>query len=196
MKLSGWIRLGAGSIVFLICGAAAYAQDAGNHSHDPSLLSPYAGEETREIRTLSEEDIRQLENGEGWGLAKAAELNGLPGPAHVLEMADRGEMHLNADQLARIRSLYQEMKDRATLVGLKLIEQERNLNNRFAAEEMTETELRRLLTQIGETTAELRYIHLSTHLETFPVLSPHQIEAYNRIRGYSATGPESAHGGD
>ena len=195
MKLTGWIRLGAGSIVFLIGSVAAYTQDMSDHSHDPSLLSPYTGEETREIRTLSEEDIRQLENGEGWGLAKAAELNGLPGPVHLLEIVDRGEMHLNADQLVRIRDLYQEMKDRAIPVGLKLIEQERDLNNRFAEEEIAEIELRRLLTQIGETTAELRYIHLSTHLETFRVLSLQQIEAYNRIRGYSVAAPESAHGG-
>ena len=50
------------------------------------LKSPYAGEHKRSIKTLSKHDIEQLQNGKGWGMAKAAELNGVPGPAHILEM--------------------------------------------------------------------------------------------------------------
>ena len=195
MKFIGRLRLSSGLIFLLICGVTSYAQDVNEHSHDQSMVSPYAGEQTRAIRTLSAEDIRELQDGGGWGLAKAAELNGLPGPAHLLEMVDRGEIHLSADQLSRIHSLYQEMKDRAIPVGLELIEQERHLNERFAAGDITEDELQRLVTQIGETTAELRYIHLSTHLETYPVLNPHQIAVYNRIRGYFAADPESGHSG-
>ena len=48
--------------------------------------SKYMGQEKREIKSLSNEDIKELRTGAGWGLAKAAELNGLPGPKHVLEM--------------------------------------------------------------------------------------------------------------
>ena len=33
-----------------------------------SLASPYAGEETREIKTLSQEDVEELRQGRGWGL--------------------------------------------------------------------------------------------------------------------------------
>ncbi len=54
-------------------------------SHD-THRSKYAGEENREIKSLSADDIDELRNGGGWGLAKAAELNGVPGPAHLLEM--------------------------------------------------------------------------------------------------------------
>jgi len=48
------------------------------HDH----VSKYAGEENRAIKSLSESDIEELLSGSGWGLAKAAELNGVPGPAH------------------------------------------------------------------------------------------------------------------
>ena len=48
--------------------------------------SKYIGQERREIKSLSNDDIKELRAGAGWGLAKAAELNGLPGPKHILEM--------------------------------------------------------------------------------------------------------------
>jgi hypothetical protein len=54
-------------------------------------------EEKREIKSLSATDIEELQNGKGWGLAKAAELNGVPGPARLLEMKD--ETDLSAEQI-------------------------------------------------------------------------------------------------
>ncbi len=196
MKPTGLAGLTAGLMTFFVFGAALFAQDAGDHDHNShsrgvDLASPYLGEERRAIPTLSEEDIRQLESGEGWGLAKAAELNGVPGPAHLLEMADRGAIHLSDEQLRRIRSLYDAMKSRAIPVGKRLVEQERELNRRFAAGLPSEAELLRLLTEIGETRSELRFIHLSTHLETLPLLSDHQVRLYNRLRGYEEPESES-----
>ena len=46
----------------------------------------YAGQEAREIKALSAEELGDLLAGKG--LAKAAELDGYAGPAHVLELAD------------------------------------------------------------------------------------------------------------
>lgn len=40
--------------------------------------SPYAAMEGCEIKSLSAEDIEDLREGRGWGLALAAELNGVP----------------------------------------------------------------------------------------------------------------------
>lgn len=40
--------------------------------------SPYAGQEGRPIKALSETEMRDLAQGRGMGLAKAAELNSLP----------------------------------------------------------------------------------------------------------------------
>jgi hypothetical protein len=50
------------------------------------FVSPYAGQQARPIKAVSDEDIAALRKGEGMGMAKAAELNGYPGPAHVLSL--------------------------------------------------------------------------------------------------------------
>jgi len=57
--------------------------------------SPYAGMQTRPIKALSAQQIDDLKAGRGMGLALAAELNGYPGPAHVLRLSDR--LALGAD---------------------------------------------------------------------------------------------------
>ena len=51
--------------------------------------TPYAGMQTRSIKALSDQQIADLRAGRGMGLALAAELNGYPGPSHVLELADK-----------------------------------------------------------------------------------------------------------
>jgi hypothetical protein len=49
---------------------------------------PYAGLERRAVKALGDDEIADLRAGRGMGLALAAELNGYPGPRHVLEHAD------------------------------------------------------------------------------------------------------------
>jgi hypothetical protein len=68
----------------LLTAAMIAAAAAAGHAQ----TSPYAGEQARDIKALSDQDIKELQSGHGKGLAKAAELNGYPGPAHVLELAD------------------------------------------------------------------------------------------------------------
>jgi hypothetical protein len=58
--------------------------------------SPYAGMQTRTIKALSEQQIADLKAGRGMGLVLPAELNGYPGPAHVLELSD--QLGLSAEQ--------------------------------------------------------------------------------------------------
>ena len=153
----------------------------------PSYKSKYAGEEKREIKSLSEADIEELKNGEGWGLAKAAELNGVPGPAHLLEMKD--EINLSTEQVRVIEDLYQKMKQAAIPLGLELIGLERELNNHFADRTITDELLDELLDKIAQVRKKLRYVHLSTHLKTPNILTPEQIALYNQLRGYSSEDP-------
>jgi hypothetical protein len=47
---------------------------------------PYAGQQGRSIKAPSDDDIAALRKDEGMGMAKAAELNGYPGPAHVYNL--------------------------------------------------------------------------------------------------------------
>ncbi len=159
------------------------ALSAEDHSHK----SKYVGQEKREIKSLSKADIAELKNGQGWGLAKAAELNGVPGPSHLLDM--RIEIDLSAKQVRAIEDLYKRMKQEAMPLGLELIELERELNHHFASKTITYELLGRLLERIAQVQKELRYVHLSTHLKTPNILTPDQIVLYNKLRGYSSDDP-------
>src|SRR5437764_12208940 len=97
--------------------------------------TPYAGMQTRPIKALSEQQVADLGAGRGMGLALAAELNGYPGPSHVLELADR--LELSADQRIRIKQLFDSMKAEALPLGSKLIEQEADLDRQFASRTVT-----------------------------------------------------------
>ena len=166
---------------FSILLAASNAQAASSgHSHDHK--SKYSGEENRAIKSLSAKDIAELKRGGGWGLAKAAELNGVPGPAHLLELTD--QIRLNPVQVEKITRLFLNMKHHALEKGERLIVLEQKLENHFVAGTINKENLRTALEEIGRTRSELRYIHLATHLETPKILSPHQIEKYNHLRGY------------
>ncbi len=110
---------------------------------EPEYKSKYTGQEKREIKSLSNEDIKELRAGAGWGLAKAAELNGLPGPKHILEM--KKEIELTAEQEKMVIALYKDMNKEAIELGNKLIEYEEELNNRFAERNIDEKMLDKLL---------------------------------------------------
>src|SRR5712692_2276537 len=73
--------------------------------------TPYAGMQTRPIKALSEQQMADLAAGRGMGMALAAELNGYPGPVHVLELADK--LNLSPDQRAGIQRLFDSMKAEA-----------------------------------------------------------------------------------
>jgi len=88
--------------------------------------TPYAGMQTRGIKALSDSQIGDLQAGRGMSLALAAELNGYPGPLHVLELADK--LGLSAEQRGKVQQLFDSMKAEAVSLGAKLIEQEAELD--------------------------------------------------------------------
>ena len=153
--------------------------------------SSYAGHTDRAIKALSAEQIEGLRAGSGMGFALAAELNGYPGPLHSLEVADA--MHLSAEQRQKTQALYEEMLERSRALGERIVELEAELDAQFANRTITEDGLRRLTARIAEATGELRFNHLRYHLEMTALLRPHQVELYNRARGYGEGG--GAHGG-
>ncbi|MFN1836028.1 hypothetical protein AB2B38_012255 [Balneola sp. MJW-20] len=163
-----------------------YAPVIAQHHSDSTrtLRSEYAGQESRLIKSLSPSDLRQLRNGEGWGLAKAAELNGYPGPKHVLEMSS--EIELTGDQHNQVTALFNAMKREATRLGMIYIEKEKNLNEAYANGTITPGSLKTLLKEINNVLADLRYTHQITHLETRNILTADQIAEYNRLRGYDS----------
>ena len=98
-------------------------------------LTPYAGQQTRQIKALSDEDIAALRKGEGMGYAKAAELNGYPGPKHVLDLADH--LKLTADQQQKIEAIFDRMSAAAKPLGAQLVDRERALDQLFQRGEIT-----------------------------------------------------------
>lgn len=170
--------------LLLACSASAQASDK-HHNHGGH--SSYAGQEKRAIKSLSADDIAELQRGGGWGLAKAAELNGVPGPLHLLELKD--QIPLSAAQIKEIEALYQRMKRQATELGLKLIELERQLEQQFQKRTINDQLLRTSLADIASVRENLRYTHLSAHLVTPSILSEAQIQTYNELRGYDSADP-------
>ncbi|NQV57643.1 MAG: hypothetical protein HQ503_17405 [Rhodospirillales bacterium] len=162
----------------------AFAETQNKH------VSPYQGQQKRAIKSLSAKDVEDLSHGRGWGFAKAAELNGMPGPSHLLEMADAIE--LTSDQRAKIQSLFDGMKAEAVPLGKELVAGEIKLEQMFRGGKLGEDQLRAQLTEIGGVRTRLRHVHLATHLKTPAILSRHQIVTYNRLRGY-ADGGEMDH---
>src|SRR5947209_17181732 len=102
--------------------------------------SPYAGQEQRAIKALSDREISDLTEGRGMGLAKAAELNSYPGPLHVLELAR--ELDLTDTQRAATQSLFAAMRERAQPVGIKIIDAEGELDRAFVDGTISPPELR------------------------------------------------------
>jgi Spy/CpxP family protein refolding chaperone len=155
----------------------AFAQ---THSHPGT--SPYAGQQSREIKALDAREIQSLRQGAGMGLAKAAELNGVPGPMHTLELAS--PLGLSPEQRASTRTLMDEHKARARAMGEAIVAAEAQLDRLFKTGAATELEVRSLTAQIAKLHGELRADHLVTHLQQAALLSEQQRAKYSKLRGY------------
>ena len=144
----------------------------------------YAGQERREIKALAPAEIQDYLAGKGMGLAKAAELNRYPGPAHVLELADK--LQLDAHQRVRSAAIFNGMQAQAMRQGKVLVERERELDQLFAGGGITREDLRMALEEIGRLQAEIRRTHLQAHIEQREILTPKQIVRYEELRGYAS----------
>ncbi len=153
--------------------------------------TPYAGMQTRPIKALSEQQVADLQAGRGMGLALAAELNGYPGPSHVLELADN--LNLSGDQRASVQRLFSSMKQEALPIGAKLIAQETELDRQFASRAITPASLKSVTAAIALTQGELREAHLKYHLSTVALLTEHQRQQYFQLRGYGGKGEGGTH---
>lgn len=153
--------------------------------------TPYAGLQTRPIKALSDQQVADLRAGRGMGLALAAELNGYPGPSHLLELADK--LGLSDAQRNSARNMFEAMKAETIPVGERLIAQEAALDRLFADHTITPEKLSAATAEIGTTQAKLRAAHLKYHLSTVAMLEPSQIQRYSVLRGYDNGGSQEHH---
>jgi hypothetical protein len=168
MKLSITLLVTA---VTVICSIPAEAQQ-----------SPYVGIEGRAIKALAPEQIEGYRSGAGMGFALAAELNGYPGPKHVLDLAD--ELELSEQQRAATQQAFNEMLEAAQELGSAIIEGESRLDLLFSEGEITDADLDREVGAIAALQGRLRATHLRAHLRMKEVLSPQQVTKYRQLRGY------------
>ena len=174
-------------LALLAVSGPASGQEA-HRSH-----SEYGGEESRAVKSLSPEDIAELRRGGGWGLARTAELNGMPGPVHLLELKD--EIALTPEQVEAITGIYERMRAKAIAEGERFLAGEETLEEAFRARTVTEESLREMLGDIERSRARLRFIHLAAHLDTPEILTEAQIARYATLRGYHVPGGNADHGG-
>ncbi len=146
--------------------ASPYADQA----HDPTLVS------------LTPDQVVGYREGQGLGFAKAAELQGYPGPKHVLELD--AALELTAEQRAQTQALFDAMQADAQRLGALFLEQEAALNGLFAAQEADSAAVAQLAETIGQVEGQLRAAQLQAHLEMVEVLTPEQVAHYQTLRGY------------
>ena len=131
--------------------------------------SPYAGQEQRAIKSMSEQEVAGLLNGAGAGFARAAELNGYPGPMHVLELAD--QLALSAEQRAATQALMTQHKTRARTMGEQLVNAERDLDKLFVQRTADAGAVDTATRRVGLLQADLRAEHLKTHVAQTALMS-------------------------
>lgn len=160
--------------------------------HESEIESPYAGQESRGIKALSEDDINGLQAGAGTpfgGMAKPAELNGYPGPRHVLDAVEAGQFNLTDEQQITVEELYQSMLNQSIPLGEQIIAVEKEMDDAFANGTITNENLSSWVNQSVSLYGQLRIVHLETHLEMVEILTPEQVEEYNELRGYTSDDP-------
>ena len=135
-----------------------------------------------EIRGLEQDTIEGYLTGKGLGQALPAELNGYPGPRHTIDMAE--ELELTEEQLAQVQALFDDMQSAVIPLGEKYLESVAELELAFREGTITDEYLQSQLENITGIEAQMRYVHLSTHLATIDILNHDQIMEYNMMRGY------------
>jgi len=179
-----WI-VGVVMIGMVVSGSlVTMAQEDHGHGSTPAATVTPAGRDAPVpiVRSLTPEEIVQIERGEGAGFALPAELNGVPGPRHILDLAD--ELDLSDDQIARVQAVYGEMRVAVIPAGHRYLDALQALEEDFRAGALTEAELQGGVAEIQRLEGELAVAHLIAHLKTAELLTPDQIATYNRLRGY------------
>ncbi len=125
------------------------------------------------------------------GLALPAELNGYPGPHHVLDLADR--LGLTVEQRTEAQRLFGEMQVQAILLGEQVIASEAALDRLFAEGITSNASVEAAAIEAGRLQAALRAHHLGYHLAMRDLLEPDQVQMYQRLRGYAASDPSPGH---
>jgi Spy/CpxP family protein refolding chaperone len=153
------------------------------HALGQDRPSPYAGQQGRDIKALSEDEIQGYLTGQGMALAKAGELNHYPGPLHVLELA--AQLKLSEAQKQQTDKVRAVMLKETTGLGKIIVDKERELDTLFASGKIDEAKLGVSVAEIARLQGELRVAHLRAHLKQKRILTADQVKRYDELRGYA-----------
>ncbi|MEX2643064.1 MAG: hypothetical protein WD270_06400 [Acetobacterales bacterium] len=170
-------RLSYAALGLLLAGPALAA------AAEPGSYAPW---ESRPVSGLSAQQIDDLRAGRGMALALPAELNGFPGPRHVLDLA--GELALTPEQRGRTEAMFAEMQREAAALGDRIVEAEMRLDRLFAGGDPDGEAVRIATGDVARLYGELRFTHLRYHIAMKRLLGPQQLAAYARLRGYDGGG--------
>lgn len=147
------------------------------------LLTTAAFAQHTKIKALSEKEVSDYLAGAGMGFGRTGELNGYPGPKHVLELAE--QLSVTPEQRAKLEASMQTMLDRATVLGSELVARERQLDHLFASGSIEPSSLASITAEIGRLQGQLRVAHLTAHLEAKKILTEEQVRRYMEARGHA-----------
>ena len=167
------------AVVLLVAAVEAYAQH-----------QPYTGQQDREIKALSPQEVDEYRAGAGMSFAKAAELNHYPGPLHALELADK--LGLSPEQRASTKQLMETHKAEARALGAKLMEAEGRLEALFRTGKVERSVLASAVAEAAALQGEYRLSHLETHRRMHGLLSAEQVARYDELRGYAKPAADQA----
>jgi Spy/CpxP family protein refolding chaperone len=148
------------------------------HAHGPGEAAD--AQAHQRVEAYLKEFDAVVADGRGFGLAFVADQNGYPGPLHVLELKDR--LQLTPEQEARMTALFQTMLAEARAKAVRLAEAETRLRQVFAAGTANGAAVRAAVAGAEAARAEVRLVHLLTHLETRDLLTETQRRTYHRLR--------------
>lgn len=170
---------------FLVAAAPGFAQHA-HHApaatQDTHAHSPYSGMQQRAIKALSDQQIADLRAGKGMAMAMPAELNGYPGPSHVLQLA--APLDLSEVQRQRTRALFEQMQAESSALGEKLIAAEQALDALFSERKADTDTVEAATAAAARVQGALRATHLKYHVLMMEILDARQVAKYAELRGY------------
>jgi Spy/CpxP family protein refolding chaperone len=176
-----------------IMGATvALAQAPHRHGKQhKETVQPYAGQQVRAVASLSDEDVKGFLDGRGMGLARAAELNGHPGPMHVLELAE--ELRLTPGQREAVQAAFDRMKAKARQLGEAYVEAEKQVDRAFKSGPADAPVVAARVAEANRLLGEVRLAHLAAHIEITPLLTAEQRARYAELRGYGTHADHEKH---
>ena len=171
-------RIIVGTLVVGVLGTFALAAaQSGHGSHDAGSSASPAH---RRMQAALDERNGVLAQGLGAGLAFPADQNYHPGPLHVLELKD--VLRLTAQQERQVEALQAAMLTASRPASQRLLEAEARLRKLFADGIADEPRVRAAAVETERAWAEVRLVHLFTHLQTRAVLTEEQRRLYHEAR--------------